>query len=184
MNPEQHPRDGKRLGLAISTLVALALPVLGLAESPSGEACPAHLFVMARSKNSNIVAYDAIRGPGGDLAASEPVVAYWLLNGEKGKREELNRVERERAYGVEAAPGETPGTYGLFFKANRKRRLTVKMLNGCPVAIAPIGGRDGILRRIFIQAKEGGLRPTVEYVEFFGEDPVGGAPLYEKFVPE
>ena len=115
--------------------------------------------------------------------ASEPVLAYWLLNGEAGKREELNMVERQRAYGFDVTPGHTPGTYSMTFKAGRKRRLTVRMLNGCPVVTASIGGHDGILRRMFVQSKEGSMRPTVEYVEFFGQDAAAGVPLYEKFLP-
>ena len=71
----------------------------------------------------------------------------------------------------------------MAFKAGRKWRLTVRMLNGCPVTIAPIGGHDGILRRLFVQSKEGSFPPGVEYVEFFGEDVATGEPVYEKFVP-
>ena len=163
--------------------MALVLAALGEAGASAGEPCPAHLFVIERSKNANIVAYDANRGPAGDFVASEPVLAYWLLNGEKGKREELNMVERQRAYGFDVTPGDTPGTYAMAFKAGRKRRFTVRMLNGCPVVTTPIGGQDGILRRMFVQSKEGSMRPSVEYIELFGEDAAAGAPLYEKFVP-
>ena len=167
----------------VLALLAIALPALGDAAVCLGGGCPAHLFVIERSKNANIVAYDANRGPAGDLTASAPVVAYWLLNGEQGKREELNVVERERAYGFDVAPGDTPGTYAMAFKAGRKRRLTVRILDGCPVATASIGGQNGILRRMFVQSKESSLQPKVEYVEFFGEDATNGGRLYEKFVP-
>jgi len=92
-------------------------------------------------------------------------------------------MQRERAYGVEAVPGHSPGIYTVVFKARRKRHLKVHMLNGCPVATTRIGGHDAILRRLFVQAKEGSVLPKVVYVEFFGEDAATGAPLYEKFVP-
>jgi hypothetical protein len=164
-------------------LLACALPAQGETADPSGGACPAHIFVIARSKNANIVAYDAQRGPTGDLANSEPVVAYWLLDGDAGKREELNRVERERGYGVDVTPGDAPGTYVVAFKADRKRRLALRIRDGCPIAVTPIGGQDGILRRLFVRSKEGTFPPGVEYIEFFGEDVTSGAPLYEKFVP-
>ena len=170
---------GPRRGPVLA-LLAFALPALGRA---GGDSCPAHLFVIERSKNANIVVYDAKRGQAGDLEGSEPVVAYWLLNGEKDKREELTRVERDRAYGVDVTPGESPGTYALVFRAERKRRLTVRMLNGCPVVTTPIGGRNGILRRLFIKSKEDSVLPKVEYVELFGEDVDGGEPLYERFFP-
>jgi hypothetical protein len=163
-------------------LLAFALSALCESAGSGGDSCPAHLFVIERSKNANIVVYDAKRGAGGDFVASEPVVAYWLLNGEKGKREELNVVERKEAYGFDVTPGE-PGTFAMAFKASRARRLTIRMLNGCPVATGPIGGQNGILRRMFVQSKEDSLRPKVQYVELFGEDAASGGPLYEKFVP-
>jgi hypothetical protein len=163
-------------------LLAFALSALGEPAGPVGDSCPPHLFVIERSKNANIVVYDANRGAGGDFAASEPVVAYWLLNGEKGKREELNVVERKQAYGFDITPGE-PGTFTLSIKASRERLLTIGMLNGCPAATGRIGGQNGILRRMFVQSKEDSLRPKVEYVELFGEDATTGGPLYEKFVP-
>ncbi len=161
----------------------LALAVLGHAAGSAAEPCPAHLFVIARSKNSNIVVYDANLGPDARFVPSEPVVAYWLLNGESDKREELNMVERRRAYGFDTRSGDAPGTFRMEFKAGRKRRFTVRTLKGCPAVTASIDGREGILRRLFVRSKEGGFSPSIEFVEFFGENTVDGAPLYEKFVP-
>ncbi len=93
-------------------VLALVLSLFGEAAAWAQEACPTHLFIIARSKNANIVVYDAKRGPAGDLDPSEPVVAYWLLNGEPDKREELSRIERERATGStslrETRPGPIP----------------------------------------------------------------------------
>jgi len=164
--------------------VLLTLLQVSLGEAPAAaDPCPKHLFVIERSKNANIVVYDANRGPGGDFAASEPVVAYWLVAGEKGKREQLNAVERERAYGFDIAPGDTPGTFSMAVRADPKRRLTLRVLNDCPVVTAAIGGRDGILQKLFVQSKEGLFLPKVEYVAFFGQDVATERPLYEKFVP-
>ena len=167
----------------VSVLSAMLLGILGEPSAAVGQLCPEHLFVIERSKNANIVVYDANRGLGGDFSASEPVVAYWLLAGEKGKREQLNVVERERAYGFDIAPGDTPGTFSMAVRADPKRRLTLRILNDCPVVTAPIGGRDGILQKLFVQSKEGFPLPKVEYVAFFGQDVATGEPLYEKFTP-
>jgi len=172
------PRWGR-----VSALLAFVLVVLGGASAAVEHPCPEHLFVIERSKNANIVVYDANRGPTGDFAASQPVVAYWLLAGEKGKREELNAVERERAYGFDIAPGETPGTFTMAMRADPKRRLTVRMLNDCPVVTGPIGGHDGILHKLFVQSKEGLFPPKVEHVAFYGQDVATDEPLYEKFIP-
>src|SRR5262245_32304027 len=118
---------GRPRRATVLAVLAFAPAALG---QPGGDACPAHLFVVERSKNANVVAYDANRGPAGNFNSSEPVVVYWLLNGQADKREELNRVERDRAYGVDVTPGDQPGTYFLVFKAEGKRRLTVNTLDG------------------------------------------------------
>jgi len=167
----------------ICLIVAFALATLGETVGLAADPCPAHLFVIERSKNANIVVYDAKSGPTGELRPSEPVVAYWLLNAKQGQREELNALERNHAYGFDVTPSDTPGTYVLAFKASRQHRLVIRMLNGCPVAIAPISGHDGILRRLFVQSKTDSLQQKVVYVELFGEDTATGDRLYEKFVP-
>ena len=167
----------------VAVLLALLLGPLGVAWAAVAHPCPEHLFVIERSKNANIVVYDANRGPGGDFSASKPVVAYWLLNGEKGKRQELNVVQWQSAYGFDVEPGNTPGTFAMVFKADRKRRLTIRTLNHCPVLTGPIDGHDGILRKMFVKSNESSSLPKVEYVEFFGEDVATRKPLHEKVIP-
>jgi len=169
-------------GLVAVLLALLPLP-LGEASAAAAPACPDHLFVIERSKNANIVVYDVNRGPGGDFSASKPVVAYWLLNGEKGKRQELNLVEWQSAYGFDVKPGNTRGTLAMAFKADRNRRLTIRTLNHCPVLTGPIDGHDGILHKMFVKSNENSTPPKVEYVEFFGEDLATRKPLHEKAIP-
>jgi hypothetical protein len=167
----------------VAVLLALLLGPLGVASAALANACPEHLFVIERSKNANIVVYDANRGPGGDFSTSKPVVAYWLMNGVKGKRQELNVVQWQSAYGFDVKPGNTPGTFAMVFKADRKRRLTIRTVNHCPVLTGPIEGHDGILHKMFVKSNEGTIPPKVEYVEFFGEDLATGKPLHEKAIP-
>jgi hypothetical protein len=163
--------------------LAFLLVGLGNASTSVAGPCPEHLFVIERSKNANIVVYDANHRPAGDFAASKPVVAYWLLNGEKGKREELNAVEWQRAYGFDVMPGDNPGTFAIVFNADRKRCLTLRILNKCPVLTGPIDGHNGIFHKMFVQSNESFILPKVEYVEFFGEDVTTSQPLHEKFIP-
>jgi uncharacterized protein DUF4833 len=169
---------GRVAALLASLLVAVAEASTSLADP-----CPEHLFIIERSKNANVVVYDANRGPAGDFAASKPVVAYWLLNGERGKREELNAVEWQRAYGFDIMPGDTPATFVMAFKADRKRHLTIRTLNDCPVVTGPIDGHDGVLHRMFVRSNESSIPPKVEYVEFFGQEVATSKPLYEKSIP-
>ena len=168
----------------VSTVIHLAL--LSLTLAPPGAvgspgACPSHLFVIARSKNANIVAYDAKLEPSGHLA-EKPVAAYWLLDGDPSRREELNTVEWNRAYGFTIARGHEADSYSLTFRGG-KRHITIRVRDGCPEAVGTIGGRTGVLKRLFVQSKEG-LMPSVEFVELFGEDLETGQPLHEKFEPK
>ncbi|HTO75426.1 MAG TPA: DUF4833 domain-containing protein [Thermoanaerobaculia bacterium] len=161
----------------------LAALVLGSSWVARAEGCPEHLFTVARSKNSNIVVYDAKLDASGDLDAAGPVESYWILNADRGQREELNRVERERAYGVDVVPGPEPRTFALTFKANKKRKFALRMRDGCAVVLAEIDGHEAVLSRIFVKSKEGGLTPTVEEITVSGSDASTGAPVRETFAP-
>src|SRR5689334_9122752 len=63
---------------AAAALTAVAvLPEQGArADGPFG------LFVIERSKNANVIHYDAHVAKDGSLVASEPVVAYWIMKAE------------------------------------------------------------------------------------------------------
>ena len=160
---------------------AFAAALLLLLACPAGGAglCQEHLFVIARSKNANIVVYDAKLDASGRLAA-DSVTAYWLLDGDPARREELTSLEFNRAYGFTLGPGEEPDTYTLQFKAGHRRRATLRMRDGCPVALVTIQGQLAVLKRIYVKSKEGGLMPKVESIELFGEDATTGKPLHEK----
>jgi hypothetical protein len=167
----------------VAVVLALLLVPLGEASAAVEHPCPEHLLVIERSKNANIVVYDANRGAGGDVAASKPVVAYWLLNGEKGKRQELNAVQWQSAYGFDVKPGSSPGTFDMAFKADRKRRLTIRTINHCSVLAGSIDGHDAILYKMFVKSNESSVPPKVEYVGFFGEGIATKKPLDEKSIP-
>ena len=143
--------------------------------------CPRHLFVLGRSKNANLVVYDA-RTTGSVPDRSRPVEAYWLLGGENGEREELNFIEWQYAFGFDLAPGGELGTYIMRFRADPRRPITIRSLGPCPAAIGSIGGKDAVLQRIFVKTVGGGI-PRVESIELFGVDLTNGEPLYERLTP-
>lgn len=70
---------------------------------------PNILFIISRSKNKNIVVYEA-KMEGGTIKASDPIDAYWLdidpeyvekarAKGVESDRVDLNMIERNMAYG-------------------------------------------------------------------------------------
>ena len=162
----------------------LAVVLGGSVRVASAEGCPEHLFTVERSKNANVVVYDAQRTSSGELDPKRPVTVYWRLNAEKGQRADLNRIERQRAYGFDVdAAKDDPGSYRLVFNAGKKRTFLVRIRDGCAEAIATINGHPAVVTRIFVKSKEEGVMPTVESVEFFGRDVATGAPVEEKFTP-
>jgi len=165
------------LAVLVFALRALAVPEVRAS-------CPPHLFVLERSTNANVVVYDAKRLPSGELDPARPVVAYWIVNEDRGQREELTSFQWNRAYGFGCRPSQKPGRYRMTFKASRGRSLAIQLLDGCPVAMTRIAGRKGIVRRIVVHVgKKFLLLPTVDSVEIFGEDPQTREPLREEFHP-
>jgi len=166
--------------MSVSTL--LLLLILGEPSRTAAPTCPPELFRLGRSKNANVVVYEAHLSTAGTLDPSAPVKASWVLLASKGEREELSFFEWRMAYGFEVRPaGPSPG-FVFTFKAREDRPVRIVLRDGCPVGIAAIGGRTGILRRIFIQADDRYLIPSVEYVEVFGSDLETGKELYERIV--
>ena len=163
---------------------------------------PNVLFVIARSKNLNIVVYEARVGGDGHLDSAEPVTVYWLdidpeyqkANRAKGiasDRVELGAIERRMAYGLSssAVPGQ-PGAFHVRLVAFPERVVTVSVEAGAgggsarPVARMLINGSQCVLERIFVQASEHWLNPlpTVQHVDVSGLDKHGRR-CTERIVP-
>jgi hypothetical protein len=105
------------------------------------------------------------------------------LKAQDGRREELNRVERQRAYGLDVDPERIPAPSASRLKAGKKRPFIVAMRDGCPVALDTISGRPAILERIFVKEKEG-MTLKVDSVDFFGRDGADGRPVTETIIPK
>jgi hypothetical protein len=101
------------------------------------ETSPNVLFFIARSKNENIVVYEAAKKSDSELDPAKPIDVYWLdidpayqqANRKKGvmsDRSDLNMIEKQFAYGVgfEAAPNK-PGTFLLKLVALPERPVTL-----------------------------------------------------------
>jgi hypothetical protein len=143
--------------------------------------CSPELFRIARSKNANVVVYEAKSGPDGALDAREPVVASWMLLADRGQREGLTAFERRLAYGFDVKP--TTGGFTLTLRALAKRPVFLGHHLGCPAAFATIGGKVAVLHRIFVRADDSSWWPRVLSVEVTGVDPSSGEALSELLVP-
>lgn len=149
------------------------------AEGPNRQA----LFKIERSKNANIVQYDAQIGADGKLLKKEPVVAYWIRLADQGQVAELSWVQKTFAYGFSAKHDVKNDTVILDMKADFGRPLTVGRHGNEYRATAPIEGSDSYLEKIFIHATGKGMSTTVNYIELYGIDLKTGENRYEKFNP-
>jgi len=157
----------------------LLIPVLCLSEALEIEP----LFRIERSKNANVVQYDAQLTPEGKLKPEKPVIAYWIMNANAGEKEDLNWVEKKMAYGF-SVEYDTKGDFWIMdLVADIQRKIKVYKANGRYRAEILIDGRPAFIDRIYIKSIEGGIHPKVKYMEFFGKGIKTGSDLYEKFIP-
>ena len=137
------------------------------------------LFTIERSINANVVHYEA-KVKDGRLDLREPVVAYWVMATEGGRRQALNFLERTRAFGFTTLAEQIGEAYKMFLVSDRKREIRVVDQNGAVHAVAIIGGAQVYLQRIFINARKALLFDTVDSAELYGTDVATGQPRYEK----
>ncbi len=155
---------------------ALATGLMAWGLGTGAVPCDPELFRVSRSTNANVVAYEVRRAPDGALDAQDPVHPVWLMDAEDGRREELTALESALAYGVDPVEGEG---IQVALRARPDFVIRVATRNGCPVALARVGGREARLRRIAV-AVGGGLLPSVLHVEVTGTDPVTGEQVVER----
>lgn len=135
------------------------------------------LFSIARSKNANVVRYVALLD-GQRLDPRRPIHAYWQMLAEDGRREELSFAEHKLAYGFEVSR-LGPTSCELRLVAFAERVVLVERSSHGVRALVRIAGEQAVLQRIFVKASEGGLLPSVEYVDVRGTS-LSGAPVSER----
>ena len=157
-------------------LAATVVPVQAQTTKP--------LFIIERSKNANVVHYDARLTPKGRLDPGEPVLVYWIMLAEDGRREPLNWLERQKAYGFRVEPDKSRRVFRLRLMAYPEREIRIYQNETRVVAEMRIDGNPALLERIYIASTEGRSLPTVKYVELFGRDLNSNDARYEKIVPK
>lgn len=139
------------------------------------------LFVIERSKNANVVVYEARFDDTGTFAAQAPIAAYWQLNATTGGTEPLSMLDK-KAYGFTVK--QEQGRYVMRLAPFRQRPIEV-VGDGARGAQAQmnIGGTPSRLTKIFVQAPDGNIIPKVAYVDLFGTALAGGTTTYERILP-
>lgn len=140
-----------------------------------------NLFIIERSKNANIVRYDAVLASDGSIDKDNPIDAYWLLYAKKnGEREELSAFDK-KAYGYKVSYNEKNKNYDFVLKAVKEKPMTVSIYNKVPKAVIKINNIDCFLNKVYIESKDGAFGiPTVSYYELFGKEVSSGKDQYQK----
>ncbi len=159
---------------AFALALALCLPAYG------GEPSAERLFIIERSLNSNIVAYDANVVAGRLLNSARPVDAYWIMHERGSRREELNYIEKSRAYGFDIEQVREGSHYRMAIRSFRDRLISVVLEKNRPRAVMLINGKRSYLSRIFIATAGSAFLPVVDHVVLYGVDVVSGERLREK----
>jgi Domain of unknown function (DUF4833) len=142
------------------------------------------LFIIERSKNANVVHYDAQLTADGNLDPKEPVIAYWVLLAKDGRREKLSWLENKKAYGFTIKPDPSANGYKMTLVAAPDQKITVKKEKDTVRAEAVIDGRPAILEKMYINASDGVTGPKVHYIEVYGKDMQTGEKRHQKILPK
>ena len=134
---------------ALALAVSAAPTVIGSEADPRAE----RLFRIERSKNANVVVYDAILTEDGLLRSKKPVEAYWLALAKDGQRKELSRIQKRFAYGFKARFLDAD-TVVMNMAADIGRDITVDVVDGKPRALTDIDGVEAVLNRIYVKSIE------------------------------
>src|ERR1035441_9134599 len=138
------------------------------------------LFIIERNKNANVVHYDAQLTADGKLDPKGPVIAYWVMLAKDGRRQNLNWIEKKKAYGINIKPDPSVNGYQMTIVAATQRSITVKQVGSAVRAEIVIDGRPAILEKMYLNATEKLTGPTVHYLELYGKDVQTGEKRFEK----
>ena len=164
------------IGFVVSLLFSLGASRLPADSSQS-------LFVIERSTNANVIHYDAKIGSDGALDSKEPVVVYWVMAAEDGRREKLTGLERKHAYGFTIERDKSDQSYWVILVSQKRRPIHVYKDGDKVRAVTLIAGHQAFLRKIYVKTRRVGLLRTAEYFELFGSNVATGEDCYEKVAP-
>jgi hypothetical protein len=142
------------------------------------------LFVIERSTNANVIHYAAKVNDEGGLDSREPVVAYWIMAAEDGRRQPLNALERVRAYGFTVLKDKSGSFYRMTLVSRKKLEINIYSDGSSVKAETSIGGHRAYLSKIYVNARNSWHLRLVNYYELFGIDKATGGNCYERVFPD
>ena len=140
------------------------------------------LFIIERSKNANVVCYDANMTKDGKIDKEKPVDAYWIMYAENAGREEISAFEK-RAYGFKINYNESAKDFDFSLKAVENKNMNIIMVDGNPKVKIMINNTESYLNKVYIQSKDGPLGiPKVYYYILYGTTVASNENIEEKII--
>ena len=148
---------------------------------PIPEKSASHLFYIQHSQNHNTFVYEAnFRNK--KIEETEPIKIHRIAYTKGGEKEELTKMQRNLAYGIEIKKLKenhyefTLVSYPekkLYLEMNSKGKLQVR---------TTINGKKLILHKMFLSIKKGvSIKPKIEYIDFYGLCIDTGKEIKERF---
>jgi hypothetical protein len=178
-------RPQRIVNVALHQLAVLAvlLSMTGAHLFGAGVELSQPLFIIEKSTNANVVHYDAVITPDGGLDPREPIIAYWVMAAEDGRREDLTSAERLEGFGFTIVHGRDSNSYHLRLVAQQQRDIYVRRKGNSVGAATPIAGRCACVTEIYVKIHKLLGLPKIEFVEVIGSDIATGEPVCERVRP-
>jgi hypothetical protein len=154
-------------------------------ESAEPVSCKPHLFEINKSDNKNVLYYDAVIN-GGQFDTKAPVVIYWIMNAEKGQREDLTVLESPQ-FGINTKEVQKGREYIVNVKNDELSGKDIRIFfdeNNCPEATVSLSGKTAYLDNIYINLTRGLILPTVHWLELNGHTVSDGEKVAERVTPK
>lgn len=137
---------------------------------PTPQGISNQLFYLQRDPNTNTIICELNVEKDGDLNKREPIKVYWIRYGEKGKKEDLNYIQRKFAYGIQTRDIGNE-QYELKFVSYKKfpMYLSRSAEDKKYHVYVTVNKKKIQLERIFLRIEGGSFwLPNVKYVELKG----------------
>ncbi len=168
-----------------SCVFLFILIFLLLSPSPGWPLCAKResLFKIERSKNTNVVQYNACLLQNNKISEENPVEVHWVLA--NGQKEELNILENKQAYGIEHKEKLGENKFRILLAALKDRYIDVQKIGRSYKAVVRINNEPSVLERVYVSSEDKtvGL-PVVHYVELFGRALRTNRPTKERITPK
>ena len=148
---------------------------------PNPEKGPNHLFYIQHSQNHNTFVYEA-NFNSKNINKSEPIKIHRIAYTKGGVKEELTKVQRNMAYGIDIKKiKENQFEFSLVSYPEKKLYLEINS-KGTAQVKTTINGKKMILNKIFLNMQPGiWIKPKVKSIDFYGIELETDKEIKERF---